>query len=219
MQARPYTVEDVAGVRILYVMATRHEYTRSLAAAIAPLITGVGPVEGGVALSAVLGALGSAGQLPDLVVTLGSAGSNKLEHAGIYQASSVSYRDMDCTALGFRRGETPFSTEPSVFQLGPAIPGLRQATLSSGANIVSHAAYDAIDADMVDMETYAYARAGRFFDRPLIALRGISDGRTPLSGELRDWTDALGQIGESLASALETLRGVLAHRGRGFLSL
>lgn len=198
-------IETINGMRVLPVMATTQEFTPTLAALIQPLITGVGPVEGGVALAATLGAMAARGEAPDIILVLGSAGSRRLDHAGIYQATSVSYRDMDCSALGFARGVTPFSHAPSVFDLGPAIPGLPSARLSSGAAAVSGDAYDAIDADMVDMETFSYAHAAHYFGVGLICLRGISDGRTPLTGRLADWTHTLERIGDGLAAALGQL--------------
>lgn len=203
------SIATIAGGRVMYVMATTHEYTPALQRRIKPLITGVGPIEGGIALAAALGALDAQGQAPDVIVSLGSAGSRTLDHAGIYQASAVSYRDMDCSALGFARGVTPFSAAPAILDLGPPIPGLRQARLSSGANIVSGAAYDAIDADMVDMESYAHARAALHFGKRLIALRGISDGRAPLTGQLSDWTHTLEEIGDGLAAALDAVHATL----------
>jgi adenosylhomocysteine nucleosidase len=206
------SIQTIASVRILHVMATEHECTPALRALIAPLITGVGPVEAGVALGAALGALDAKGQAPDVIIALGSSGSRTLDHAGIYQASHVSYRDMDCSPLGFPRGVTPFSAEPAVFDLGPALPGLRQASLSSGGGIVSGADYDAVGADMVDMETYSYARAARMFGKRLIVLRGVSDGREPLSGKLTDWTETLEEIGLGLASALNIAHAEIAQR-------
>src|SRR5690606_30493506 len=95
------------------------------------------------------------GEPPDLVVSLGSAGSRRLEQAEVYQAVSVSYRDMDASPLGFPRGVTPFLDLPATLPLPLRIPGVKEATLSTGASIVSGAAYDAVAEDMVDMETFA----------------------------------------------------------------
>ena len=125
-----------------------------------------------------------------MVVSLGSAGSAELEQCGLYQASSVSWRDMDATALGFEPGTVPYLDQPAVIPLGPFVPGIPLATLSTGGDIVSGAVYDLIDADMVDMETYAVLRACQRFGLPLIALRGISDGDREL-GSLADWTQYL----------------------------
>jgi len=194
----------------LYVMAADAEYGEHLKARITPLITGVGPVEAAVSLTRALARSELEGDLPKLVVSLGSAGSRTLEQCGLYQASSVTYRDMDASALGFPKGMTPFLDLPAELPLTPAIPGLPQARLSTGANIVSGPAYDGIDADMVDMETFAILRACQTFGVPLIALRGISDGASEL-GHLIDWTQYLHIIDEKLAAAVDLIETAVAQ--------
>ena len=194
----------VAGRRVLFVMAVDAEYGPHLKKLFTPLMIGVGPVEAGVNLGAALADLKAADSVPDLVVSLGSAGSRTLEQTGIYQAISVSYRDMDATALGFPKGVTPFLDLPPVVDLPLRIPGIAEATLSTGANIVSGAAYGAVEADMVDMETFAVLRACQRFGVPLIALRGISDGAAELS-HVSDWTEYLHVVDEKLADAVGQL--------------
>ena len=164
-------------------------------------ITGVGPVEAAVAVTRALAQAEQNGALPRLVVSLGSAGSRQLEQCGLYQASTVAYRDMDASALGFPRGQTPFLDLPPILPLA-TIEGLPSATLSTGANVVSGAAYDGIEAEMVDMETYAVLRACQAFSLPLLALRGISDGAAELA-HVSDWTQYLHVIDEKLASAID----------------
>ncbi len=199
----------LAGRRILFVMAAQAEYGPHLKARFSPLMTGVGPVEAAVMLSAALARLEIAGNLPDLVVSLGSAGSRTLEQTGVYQVSSVSYRDMDASALGFPKGETPFLDLPRSVDLPLSVPGLASASLSTGANIVSGAAYDAIDADMVDMETFAVLRTCQTFGLPLVGMRGISDGAAELR-HVADWTEYLHVIDERLAQAVDLLEAALA---------
>jgi len=189
---------------ILYVMATDAEYGPHLRQRITPLMCGVGPVESAVAVAAALAAAASRGTLPSLVVSLGSAGSRTLKQGAVYQASTVSYRDMDATPLGFARGTTPFLDLPAVLPVGPTVPGLRQATLSTGGNVVSGTGYDGIDAEMVDMETFAILRACQRFDLPVVAIRGISDGAAELT-RLEDWTQYLHVVDERLAEAVETI--------------
>lgn len=186
------------GFSVLFVMATAQEYGAELQSRIEPLITGVGPVEAAAATSAALGALQANGELPGLVFSLGSAGSKKLEHAEVYQLASVSYRDMDCTPLGFSRGLVPFLDEPAVIEIPQQIPGIASASIATGASIVSGAMYDAIDADMVDMESYAVYRAAKRFGVPMIGLRGITDGKTELS-RYEDWADYLHIVDHKLA--------------------
>src|SRR5690606_29011833 len=87
----------------------------------------------------------------------------------------------------------------------PSIPGLTPARLSTGANVVSGAAYRGIDADMVDMESFAILRACQSFGVPLVVVRGISDGVSELTG-LADWTRDLGIIDEKLAHAVDLIK-------------
>ncbi len=200
---------SIGGKLVLFVMAAEAEYGPHLQKLFVPLMTGVGPVEAGVMLGAELGRLKVEGALPDLVVSLGSAGSRTLEQAEIYQAVSVSYRDMDATALGFAKGATPFLDLPVTVPLPLRIPGIPQATLSTGAAIVSGTAYDAVEADMVDMETFAVLRACQLFSLPLVGLRGISDGAAELR-HVGDWTEYLHVIDERLARAVNKLSDVLS---------
>jgi adenosylhomocysteine nucleosidase len=185
---------------ILYVMAAEAEYGPHLRERIAPLMTGIGPVEAAITVTK---ALCQRAKLPDLVVSLGSAGSKHLTQCAVYQATTVSYRDMDASALGFEKGKTPFLDLPKAIPL-TTIDGIATATLSTGGNVVSGDAYDAIEADMVDMETFAVLRACQNFGVPLLALRGISDGVSELAG-LADWTQYLHIIDERLAEAVDLI--------------
>ncbi len=187
---------------ILYLMAAEPEYGPNLRARITPHMVGVGPVEAAVNATRVIASM--AANPPDLVVSLGSAGSRSLEQCAVYQAISVSYRDMDASALGFPKGVTPFLDLPATLPLEPLVPGLMPATLSTGANIVSGAAYDSVSENMVDMETFAILRACQAFDIPLLALRGISDGKAEVEG-MADWTQYLHIVDERLAAAVDLI--------------
>src|SRR5688572_19702314 len=103
----PFASRTPGAADILYVMALDNEYGPHLRSRITPLMTGVGPVEAAIVVTHALAKLDAAGKLPGLVVSLGSAGSAKLEQTGVYQATSVGYRDMDASPLGFEPGVTP----------------------------------------------------------------------------------------------------------------
>ena len=210
VQALAAKPSHFAGYAVLFVMAADAEYGPHLKDRIKPLLTGVGPVEAGVVLSAALARMEASDGLPSLVVSLGSAGSRKLEQTEVYQASSVSYRDMDASPLGFEKGATPFLDLPIVVPLPIRVPDIREATLSTGAGIISGKAYDAVDTDMVDMETFAVLRACQFFGVPLIGLRGISDGAADLK-HVGDWTEYLHVIDERLASAVDRLEAAIVE--------
>lgn len=197
-------VETLAGRRVLFVMATEAEYGPALRSLIRMFNCGVGPVESGVAVAAAL-----ATTPVDLVVSLGSAGSNRLEHCGLYQISEVAYRDMDASPFGFPVGITPFTDLPRRLPLPLRLSHLPEATISTGGGVAAGpAAYEAIDEDMVDMETWAILRACMRFERPLIGLRGISDGHAPVKSQAC-WTDYLHVIDEKLSAAVELLPAAL----------
>ena len=199
-----WSLDSFGPITALCVMAAETEYGPALRARIKPLITGVGPVEAAVATTSVLAVLEHEGRLPDLVISLGSAGSQTLDHGRVYWVDEVAYRDMDASALGFARGVTPFLDQPASLTLASGPQGQPYARLATGGSVVSGEAYDAIDADMVDMETYAVVRAAARFDLPVIGLRGISDGKADLT-VLEDWTGTLAVIDEGLAEALDLL--------------
>lgn len=201
-------LETVAGRRVLFAMAAEAEYGAHLKQRIRPLLTGIGPVEAAVAVTAALARLGGRDGV-DLVVSLGSAGSATLEQTAVYQAISVSYRDMDASALGFEKGVTPLLDLPATLPLPIRIPGIPEARLSSGGAVISGAAYGRIDADMVDMETFAALRACQRFSVPLIGLRGISDGAEELR-HVGDWTAYLHVVDENLAIAVDRLEAAIS---------
>lgn len=206
----PFVHRTPGAADILYVMAAPLEYGPHLKSRINPLMTGIGPVEAAIVVTEALCQLKAANKMPAIVVSLGSAGSARLEQLGVYQATSVSYRDMDASALGFEPGVTPLLDLPATLELGPFVPGIPKATLSSGANVVSGTAYDRIGTDMVDMETYAVLRVCQRFTLPLIALRGISDGDEELS-HLDDWQQYLHIVDEKLAHAVDLLEAAISQ--------
>lgn len=203
-----FQIETIGKYSILYVMAAAAEYGPHLQKRIKPLMTGIGPVEASIQLAKALTELQLKNQMPHLVVSLGSAGSNSLQQTELYQASSVSYRDMDASALGFEKGKTPFLDQPIEIALPISLPFLPSARLSTGGNIVSGKTYEAIDADMVDMESYALLRCCQIFSRPFIGIRGISDGKVELN-KVSDWTEYLHVIDEKLSQCVDQLHATI----------
>ena len=197
-------IVEAGNRRLLFIMAVEAEYGPELRRRFEPLFTGVGPVEAALAASTAIAGLAAANCLPDLVISLGSAGSASLQQAEVYQVARVSYRDMDASALGFAPGLTPFLDLPAELELLAPLPDIPAKRLSTGANIVSGAAYAAIDSDMVDMETFSIARACMRHKLPLIGLRGISDGAAELT-HIGDWTAYLHVIDAKLALVVDQL--------------
>lgn len=192
------------GRRLLFVMACAPEYGPALRARITPLMTGVGPIEAALTMASALQRLEDAGTLPDLVVSLGSAGSRRCTLGEVYQVSTVCWRDMDATRLGFERGVTPLLDHPACMRLEAPLTSVPTATLSTGANVIGGDDYAAIEADMVDMETFAVLRACQRFAVPLMGLRGISDGPGELEG-MAGWEALLLHLDAKLATAIDLL--------------
>lgn len=197
-------ITRLGGRRVLFVMATEAEYGPHLKALFTPLMTGVGPIETGIFLGSALTALKAEGALPDLIVSLGSAGSRRLARTALYQVSTAIYRDMDATTFGFEKGVTPFLDQPAVLTLPWRIPGVPEASISTGSTIIAGSMFDDVAEDMVDMETFACMRASQVFGVPLIGLRGISDGDTDVS-HIGEWTEYLHVIDEKLAEIVTRL--------------
>ena len=193
---------------ILYVMAAEPEFGPELRKRITPLMTGIGPVEATMILTQELARREADNTLPDYVVSLGSAGSPSLNQTEIFQVETAYYRDMDASALGFEKGLTPYLDVPIHLPLKCPL-SLPKATLGTGASVVSSDAYDTIDADMVDMETFALKRVCMRFGVELIGLRGISDGKEELK-QVSDWTQYLEIIDGKLAQAVDELTAKLS---------
>ncbi|HEY6633707.1 MAG TPA: 5'-methylthioadenosine/S-adenosylhomocysteine nucleosidase [Rhizobiaceae bacterium] len=200
----------LAGKKVLFAMAADAEYGEHLKKLFRPLMTGVGPVEASISLARALWEAKAAGSSPDLVVSLGSAGSRRLKRTEVYQVTAVTYRDMDASAFGFERGVTPFLDRPATQTLPIRIPGVNEATISTGATIIAGTAFEGIAEDMVDMETYACLRVCQTFGVPLVGLRGISDGDTDVD-HIGDWLEYLHIVDEKLAVAVQKLEAGIAE--------
>jgi adenosylhomocysteine nucleosidase len=127
-----------------------------LRARFTPLITGIGPVEAALYTGVALARLEAAGQLPDLIVCLGSAGSRRcaLGSGPPDRQRLVARHGRLAARHRARRGALSGRAERASIG-NPAGPPV--ATLSSGGDVVSGDHWDRVSADMVDMETYAVA--------------------------------------------------------------
>jgi len=166
-------------------------------------IIGVGPIEAAFNVTRILMKHQHNNTLPKLLFSVGTAGSQTLEQGALYQINRVSYRDMDARAFGFDKGVTPFVNYPAEFQLPVLLDTIPTASLSTGAMIIDKQGsaalrFDDINADCVDMETYSIARIAHYFNIPLIALRGISDGKENAHG-IQTWEAYLEIIDTKIA--------------------
>jgi adenosylhomocysteine nucleosidase len=185
------------GQNILPLMATTIEYGDHLKSLIQPDIIGVGPVE---AAMNTMHVLSNCAERLNYVILIGSSGSASLAQGEVYQASTVSYRDMDASAIGFEKGKTPFIDLPAALPLAPLFPFMPHASLSTGGKVIVGNEFEGLEAEMVDMESFAVKRVCQIFDVPLIVLRGISDGKKELQ-KFDDWTELLPELDQKFAKA------------------
>ncbi|MCB1651799.1 MAG: nucleosidase [Alphaproteobacteria bacterium] len=136
---------------------------------------------------------------PALVVNLGTAGSRRHAPASIVNPTSFMQRDMDVSALGFEKGQTPFSDDPVVIEYGHRIEVLPGGLCGSGDSFDTSVA--ANDYDVVDMEAFALALICKRENIPFLCLKYISDGAG--DGADEDFNLALHRAADALKEALD----------------
>ena len=102
---------------------------------------------------------------PKRIINFGTAGGITVG-TGLYQCTRFVQRDMNCKALGFDAGQTPFESDIAI--------GTTGITCSTGDNFVSDPALE-IPADLVDMEAYAIAKACQYSKIEFICFKYITD--------------------------------------------
>ncbi len=135
---------------------------------------------------------------PSVVINMGTAGSRRHGGGTIVNCTRFIQRDMDVTALGFERWQTPFSSDPVVVEHGAQVPGFTGGLCGTGDNF--DASGNAGDFDVVDMEAYALALICQREDIPFLCLKYVSDGAN--DDAHKDWHEALHGTAEKLKAAL-----------------
>lgn len=112
---------------------------------------------------------------PDLVINLGSAGSNVFKAGSLVSCSKFIQRDMDAVPLGFEKWVTPFDEEKASLEYGEHfIDSLPQAICGTGDNFDTSGAKEIYN--IVDMEAYALAKICKLEKIPFVSVKYISDG-------------------------------------------
>jgi len=143
------------------------------------LLTGIGKVNAACELTKAIHQ-----KKPDLIVNLGSAGSNHFSKGDVVCCTQFVQRDMDVRGLGFKMYETPFSDIPSILNYGLSMEGLPHGICGTGDNFeTGHAV---TEYNVVDMEAYALAVVAMKEEIPFMCLKYISDGADDNAAE--DWS-------------------------------
>lgn len=143
------------------------------------LITGIGKVNAAYELTRSIHT-----SRPELIVNLGSAGSNYFPKGSVVCCTGFIQRDMDVRGLGFELYQTPLSDMPVVLKYGLEMEGLPQATCGTGDSF--EMAHAAAAYNVVDMEAYSLALIAMKENIPFLCLKYISDGADGNAAE--DWT-------------------------------
>ena len=181
--------------RILIVSALKQETQNQLVDYEGCVIyTGVGKVNATYKLTNILTKVDGRNRF-DLVINYGTAASKV--HKGLVDCTRFVQRDMDATPLGFKRGETPFESEPSMVDFShiknPIGKNLCCYTGDSFATDLTP--YD----DVVDMEAYALAKTCRNFGIDFVSYKYISD-----DGNADDWEKNCGKGVKEFKKVLES---------------
>jgi adenosylhomocysteine nucleosidase len=179
----------------LLVVALEEEATHLHVSDLPVLVTGVGKVNAAIAVTSIL-----AESSPSRVVNLGTAGALHDGMAGTNVIGSVWQHDLDDAAL-FALAGLHFGEAMQLADTG--------ARLVTGDRFVSDdvmRARLAQQADLVDMEGYAVARAALAAGVPVTLVKQVSDSAD--SGAGRSWRENVDDCAEALGAwAREHLLG------------
>ena len=120
---------------------------------------------------------------PQLIVNLGSAGSNFFKRGEVVCCTQFIQRDMNAQPLGFPPYQTPFSVMPPTLKYGLRLPDLAEGICGTGDNFET--GHFSADYNVVDMEAYALAYVAMRKSIPFLCLKFISDGADGTAAD--DW--------------------------------
>lgn len=159
-----------------------------------PLFVGVGKIN---ALYQVMKRIYT--KKPGIIINLGSAGSAVHARGSLVCCTRFVQRDMDVTALGFERYQTPFNEGGWMLEYGIKAKGLEEAVCGTGDCFDVNHSGDAYT--IVDMEAFAIAWLARQEGIPFLCLKYISDGADGQAAE--DWSEAVHHAAASFKTYFE----------------
>jgi adenosylhomocysteine nucleosidase len=132
------------------------------------LVTGIGKVNAAIELTKEIHL-----RRPQLIVNLGSAGSQSFQKGEVVCCTKFIQRDMDVRGLGFSLYETPLSGIPPVLEYGHKMKGLHEGICGSGDSFEMN--HSETEYTIVDMEAYPLALVAMKENIPFLCLKYISD--------------------------------------------
>lgn len=177
---------------ILVVMAMKEESGNLFEENdITPLYTGLGKINASYSLTRFLE--NAKNKKPDLVLNLGSGGSSKYKVGQIIECISFVQRDMDCTALGFKKYDTPFDDIKEI-TVKETLKSYEKGVLGTGDSFDTD--HNEHPYDVVDMEGYSLAKVCSLYDVNFSCFKYITDGADDTSA--KDWNENLKSVPELL---------------------
>lgn len=135
---------------------------------------------------------------PDLIINLGTAGSTEFNKGSVVCCTEFIQRDMEVTALGFQKFETPFSTDPIILQYGLEIDNLPKGICGSGDQFEME--HNNTEYNVIEMEAFALAKVCKEEKLPFLCLKYISDGAD--GNAVDDWSTEVKKAAQKLRETL-----------------
>lgn len=157
------------------------------------LITGIGKVNATFGLAKEIWR-----KRPELIINLGSAGSNHFKRGEVVCCTGFVQRDMDVRGLGFELYQTPFSDLPPVLPHGLKYQGLPEGICGTGDSFEMN--HSTTVYNLVDMEAYPMAMIARKENIPFLCLKYISDGAD--GGAADDWNEHVHKTAKAFSELL-----------------
>lgn len=161
------------------------------------LFCGVGKVNAAYALSKQI-----AKSRPSIVINLGSAGSPTFLKDTVVCCTQFVQRDMDVTALGFEKYQTPFANDPVAVEHGLKLSSVEQGICGTGDNF--EIAHMTNTYDVIDMEAYSLAVVCQREKVPFLCLKYITDGAD--GNAATDWNTALDKAAHKLKATIDRIK-------------
>lgn len=179
----------------LYVFALESEATHEFAD-VSPLFVGIGKLN---AMYNLMKRIHE--EKPSIIINLGSAGSTSHKRGEVVCCTGFVQRDMDVTALGFEKYQTPFSIHKPILEYGIRIENLPHGICGTGDSFVMD--HNTEDYNVIDMEAYPLALIAKQENIPFLCLKYISDGADGTAAT--DWPEMVKLAGSALKKTITSI--------------
>lgn len=172
----------------LIIVAVPEEYKQNTLEP-ALIYTGVGKINAASTTSQVLTRLMDKDDLPELVINYGTAGSRDLPIGSLVDCTKFFQRDMDVSAMEFKKGQTPFEKHiPIILDFSHIKNPIDKHLLcGTGDSFVTDTEKGDSLIDVYDMEAYALAKLCWIHNIDFVSYKYITDNVNEKSA--KNWTE------------------------------